>query len=374
MSFVSKHSSGALTFRFISDYAITERGWDATINHCDTSPVVPYPCIDEFTDDGGVDGVDNYYSDNQDEIWTFHPNKEGQKVEVVLNYVETEKDYDYLYVYDGPDTSSTLIKTFSGSYPGVVSFLSTHSSGTLTFKFHSDHSITKRGWEATINHCYQSLPCTEEFTDNGGVDNKYSNNQNETWTYHPNEEGQKVEVDFNYVDLEEKHDYLNVYDGPEAKSSELIKTFMGYHPGVESIVSTHSSGALTFRFFSDHSITESGWEATINSCVNGVSRSLKNEVIVKQEQEQEDLGEEIRIYPNPVTSSLQIVIPSSGRTSGDSTVSIINILGKVLKSYTYKAFQSSLKIDLSHLSTGVYYVKVLNLEGKTVKKILKLDQ
>jgi hypothetical protein len=220
-------------------------------------------------------------------------------------------------------------------------------------------------------------PCAEEFTDNEGTFGNYSNSQNETWTYHPNEAGQKVEAVFNYIETEQNYDYLYVYDGPDT-SSTLIQTFNGHHPGVVSFVSTHSSGALTVKFTSDGSVTLRGWEATINRCVNLVSRSLNKEVIVKQEQEQEQeqehLSNEIRIYPNPFASSLQIMVPSSEKTSGDSSVSITNVLGKVLERYTYKASQHSLKINLSHLSKGVYFVRIYNSEGETVKKILKLDK
>jgi hypothetical protein len=87
--------------------------------------------------------------------------------------------------------------------------------------------------------------------------------------------------------------------------------------------------------------------------------------------EQEDLRNEIRIYPNPITSSLQIMVPSSERIFGDSSVSIINVLGKVLETYTYKASLRSLNIDLSHLSTRVYFVRIYYSEEEIIKKILK---
>ena len=214
--------------------------------------------------------------------------------------------------------------------------------------------------------------CTEEFTDHNGSGN-YSNYQNQTWTYYPNEPGQKVEAVFEYVDTELNYDYLYVYDGPDI-SSNLIATLNGAYPEAMSFISRHPSGALTFRFTSDYSVTKRGWKAAINSCENFASRSQNKEVFVKQEQEQEHLSNEIRIYPNPFASSLQIMVPSLEKTSGDSSVSITNVLGKVLERYTYKASQHSLKINLSHLSAGVYFVRIYNSEGETVKKILKLDK
>ncbi len=63
--------------------------------------------------------------------------------------------YDYLEVYDGPDTNATFIGRFSGVDGTVPQALqpvtATNPGGALTFVFHSDFSVQKAGWEATIN-------------------------------------------------------------------------------------------------------------------------------------------------------------------------------------------------------------------------------
>ena len=54
------------------------------------------------------------------------------------------------------------------------------------------------------------------------------------------------------------------------------------------------------------------------------------------------------------------MIPSMEQTKGDSEISILNILGKVVGNYNYKESTPSLKLDLSSLSTGTYFVKISN--------------
>ena len=143
-----------------------------------------------------------------------------------------------------------------------------------------------------------------------------------------------------------------------------------------------TSGKLKFRFvgrtgrsytsdiaIDDIQITEYKKIDEYGVLTTSASKSSSQKLIVAQE----DFGKEIRMYPNPVTSSLQIVVPNLENTSGDSSISITNILGKVLERYPYQASQPSLNIDLSHLSPGVYFVKISNLNGETIKKIVKSD-
>lgn len=57
----------------------------------------------------------------------------------------TEETYDYLLVFDGPDTLSTLIGTLTGSIQPPPVFVAT--SGCITLQFISDDNIVAAGWE-----------------------------------------------------------------------------------------------------------------------------------------------------------------------------------------------------------------------------------
>jgi hypothetical protein len=99
----------------------------------------------------------------------------------------------------------------------------------------------------------------DRFYDSGGALGNYLNNENTTTVIAPNDTGDRVVVTFNSFDIESCCDALTVYDG-NTIDGQLIGRFTS-NPG--TIVSTHSSGALTFVFTSDSSVAFSGWKATV---------------------------------------------------------------------------------------------------------------
>jgi len=108
-------------------------------------------CSGLFFDTGGSDS--NYQND-EDFTMTFEPANSGAKIEIEFLSFDVEYqsscNYDYLEIYDGQTSSSTLIGTFCGTdSPGTIT--STDISGALTFVFHSDYSETFSGWDAVIN-------------------------------------------------------------------------------------------------------------------------------------------------------------------------------------------------------------------------------
>ena len=113
-------------------------------------------CSGTFFDEGGPG---NPYSNNLDQTMTFVPDTPGNMLSFNFTAFEVEQvgstQYDYLEVYDGPDTNATFIGRFSGVDGTVPQALqpvtATNPNGALTFVFHSDFSVQKAGWEATIN-------------------------------------------------------------------------------------------------------------------------------------------------------------------------------------------------------------------------------
>lgn len=113
-----------------------------------------------FYDPGGPNGD---YSNNLDITQTIQA-PEGQCLQVSFSSFVLESAYisywdniiyDYLEIYDGTTTTASLIGQYHGTNsPGVV--VSTY--GALTFKFHSDISVKKAGWSATISCVECSSP------------------------------------------------------------------------------------------------------------------------------------------------------------------------------------------------------------------------
>ena len=110
--------------------------------------------------------------------------------------------------------------------------------------------------------------CAGIFYDPQGTSN-YDNNQSVTMTFYPGDTSKSVQMTFTQFQLEYHptcgYDFLKIYNGPST-SNTLIGIHCDNHsPG--TVISTHSTGALTFKFQSDPSVGDIGWQATV-SCVN----------------------------------------------------------------------------------------------------------
>ncbi len=110
--------------------------------------------------------------------------------------------------------------------------------------------------------------CGLLFTDGGGVNLNYSNNEDKEYLICPdNPSCQVVEVDFTVFDLRGTIDALTAYNG-ENTSAPLLGSYTGSNsPG--TLTSTHSSGCLTFTFISNGNGTDPGWEANVTCIEDG---------------------------------------------------------------------------------------------------------
>lgn len=100
-----------------------------------------------YLDDDGY----SPYSDNITSTITFKPENVGDIISVLFEEYATEKDYDYLYIYNGSSTSSPLIATCNDTSCLNKTFKGENSDGSLTFKFYSDEGTSDSGWSAKIS-------------------------------------------------------------------------------------------------------------------------------------------------------------------------------------------------------------------------------
>ena len=103
-------------------------------------------CGISFRDTGATSAN---YTDNEDWTRTFTP-PAGQKAKVVFTTFDLELNYDYLYVYDGPDANSPVLALMNGIMSNVT-YTATNATGALTFRFISDQYTNASGWNATIS-------------------------------------------------------------------------------------------------------------------------------------------------------------------------------------------------------------------------------
>ena len=130
-----------------------------------------------YRDNGGLFGN---YSNNINNIYrVFCPNTAFQCMQVTFSAFNTENNFDYLMIGNGPTQNSTLFTTAPANGVGRImgtpatpfSYTSTDASGCLTFRFRSDFSVTRPGWNAIL----QCIPCA-------GGPNGTDNNDCQTMT------------------------------------------------------------------------------------------------------------------------------------------------------------------------------------------------
>ena len=231
-------------------------------------------CTGDFYDPGGQNGS---YDNGLDYTQTFKSSSPYLCLKVTFTNFVTESGFDKLYIYDGESTSGTLLGTYSGT---LSPFSVISSAGALTFVFHSDGSVQKPGWEATIScedcslphptepdynmhHGKDTIHCSDEsrpFYDPGGFGGNYENNSDYIQTFVSSDPTKCLTVTFTSFATEWYLDKLYVYDGTAA-SGTILGVYSGY---LDPFTLTSFTGTLTFVFHSDGTSNEEGWAAVIS--------------------------------------------------------------------------------------------------------------
>lgn len=264
---------GSLTFQFQSNAAGTGRGWMASIT-VNTMPDDITPIADgiytvskgRFYDNGGIFSD---YTDSKQATVTMLPASAGSKVSVTFHETEFASG-DFLYVYNGTSTSAPLLAAITGTNVGTVK--STDASGALTFKFVSNNGGTGFGWDASISTMQQfedvtmmargnyNVGCLTRFYDNGGPGADYGDNQNIVTTLNPIGLVDKLTVTFHSF-FTSTQDTLYIYNGSDT-SAALLGSYCGNLASF-AVTSTAVNGSLTFKFVTNASGNQYGWNATV---------------------------------------------------------------------------------------------------------------
>jgi gliding motility-associated-like protein len=98
--------------------------------------------------DSGGSGA---YGNSENYTLTICPDSSvGTAVQLDFTFFETQNNVDILSVYDGSNTSASLLGSFSGTAnPGII--LATNATGCLTLSFNSNTAITGGGFTANIS-------------------------------------------------------------------------------------------------------------------------------------------------------------------------------------------------------------------------------
>ena len=140
---------------------------------------------------------------------------------------------------------------------------------------------------------------------------------------------------------------MYIYDGADTNASQITGSpFTGtLGPGAF----TSSTGAVTFRFYSDVATKNPGFLANYFCNYSGASLNENSPP---------------SIYPNPTNNNLHI------KGEGIEKIALFSQDGKCLISLNNSS-SSSLLVDLASFSKGIYLLKVYSKKGIHQKKIIK---
>ena len=106
-------------------------------------------CSGNFYDSGGNG---SNYGNNENFVMTFCSSVAGECIRINFTSFNLEANFDFLTVYNGPNTASPVLGTFTGT---TIPAMLTATTGCLTIEFTSDILFTRPGFEATIS----CVPC-----------------------------------------------------------------------------------------------------------------------------------------------------------------------------------------------------------------------
>ncbi len=222
---------------------------------------------------------------------------------------------------------------------------------------YSDSIVKKDYIFAAENFSMQNdtiCTCFALFTDPGGNEGNYGNEQDFVMTFVPDEPGNSIKIIFTAFELEYHHncefDWLKIFDG-SSTDAPLIGRFCG-SDSPEIVLADNTSGSLTFAFHSDSYQTKSGWVAMVK---------CESNTYLAEESPNDKL---FVLYPNPAKSGFFVI----ENKSENSLLEMYDIRGE--RVHRKKIFQSENRIDISDLKSGIYLVRLCGNSGTETRKIL----
>lgn len=326
-------------------------------------------CGGLFVDSGGISApgdapVDTGYQNNENLTFTILPDNPGEVVTVTFTYVDIETAggtgvqdgcWDFLTVYDGPDTSSPVLaatlcgeESGDGSTPSVPesllsvgdSFTSTHPSGALTWVFTSDGSVPQTGWEADITCEQGTVEC--EAAENFMVSNVLDTTADMTWDEAPTaNDGYQAAV------------YLQGAD-PTVAAPVYISAVLDQTTTSDTATGLSAEIAYDAYLFTicDLSATPPLFELSGPITFNTILNTTVFET------------DTLAMYPNPTNGMVTLRANVS-----IETLEVYNILGQVVINRAPNV--SEITLDVSSLQSGTYFVKATAEGVTTTQKLIK---
>ncbi|ULT91299.1 hypothetical protein L3Y34_009117 [Caenorhabditis briggsae] len=169
-----------------------------------------------------------------------------------------EDFFDYIDVYDGPNSSYPFLGTTDNWWYLRDDFES--SSNSVSFIFHTDNIITDKGWLLTWNAKSNTPPISQSGQNGSFTSPNYPNDYDpytEQLYYITAPVGFQVNVTITDFVTESTFDVLEVYNSSYVSSSNLIANLSGSAVAPWSWLSP--SRYVTMRFKSDYMVQKKGF-------------------------------------------------------------------------------------------------------------------
>ena len=160
-----------------------------------------------------------------------------------------------------------------------------------------------------------------------------------------------IPVDVNYKQCDPDGDYFGIYDGNGIVVSRGICFTLEKYPG-------NSYQCVLFQSYEWWY-----WHTNANLCQRITDKHVVNSYLTNGIAETDDMS--FVIYPNPSTGMVNVKCNETGQ------INVFNAFGQLLLTQSTNGNGQEV-IDISHFSSGIYLVQLINEKGMTTKQIVKL--
>ncbi len=278
-------------------------------------------CAGKIYDSGGKAN----YANNTFGRLTISPSN-SSKVELRFNSFRFGSG-DYLKIYDGPDTNSTLIGTYTGASLSKGSVI-IGNSGSLTLVQFSDGSLTDVGFEALWS-------CTR--------------NPSRPSAFFEADSTESCKGFVNFTDLSSNNPTSWRWDFGDGGSSNSRNPLYFYA----------NQGIYTVRLIASNSF---GSDTLTKTQYINVNNSF-----CFPDSREEHLAKSLRIYPNPSNGEVNIALE---RVFDGLNIDLIDMRGNMIQRHQFNSLVDGvITLDLNELSSGLYLLRFRSDNESIIEKL-----
>ena len=286
-----------------------------------------------------------------DFTWTVMPDLHNlTAIDFTIQYNLAENDTLFITSTD-PAVPNTILTCTTGVFTKIY-----HSDAVLIhFLRHNteEQSVFKANYKSSYPvYCSgitQKITSSNVSVEDGSGDENYNNCTRCRFLVFLRN-NTSISIKFTKFDTEPDEDILYIYDY-SGNQYTLLETLSG---NLTDAIFTFNTNRLQFIFETSATNTFPGWEFIFYDN-SEISENTKPE-------------SEWHIYPNPTTGQLRIT--DSKLRLGD--IEIFDVMGRKQKAESRREKEEKEAVmDISHLSAGIYFVRIETEKGIVTKKVIK---